>query len=148
MGKNKIIIISGPSNAGKDTLIDKLIVDFKDQHLSKSQYFTTRSKLRAGEKKTKFFISESEFEDKLQKGEIPNYLWGQVGDYRVGYDPQEFLGENPLLINIDDKKARKLRTELQSKGADVFTIFLHASQETRILRYRLREGLLFEDEAK
>jgi guanylate kinase len=104
--------------------------------------------LRSNEKKTDYFISEQEFQDKLDSGKIPNYLWGQVADYRVGYDPKEFSKAQVVLINVDDKKARKLKAEFESKGGETLTIFVHASEQQRIQRYRVRGSLLFEDEAR
>lgn len=74
MGKNKgrLIIISGPSGAGKGTIVDNLLLRLNNLTLSVSA--TTR-KMRAYEKQGReyFFVSLQQFEHMIANGEFLEY---------------------------------------------------------------------------
>ena len=80
MSKGLLIILSGPSGVGKGTVRQEL---FKDEtlNLAYSISMTTR-KPRPNEKEgvDYFFVSEKEFEDKIEKGELLEYA-KFVGNY-------------------------------------------------------------------
>ena len=73
VSKGLLIILSGPSGVGKGTVRQEL---FKDEtlNLAYSISMTTR-KPRPNEKEgvDYFFVSEKEFEDKIEKGELLEY---------------------------------------------------------------------------
>lgn len=74
MSKNKgrLIIISGPSGAGKGTIVDNLLLRLNNLTLSVSA--TTR-KMRAYEKQGReyFFVSLQQFEQMIANGEFLEY---------------------------------------------------------------------------
>ncbi len=68
---SKIFIISGPSGAGEDSVIEGLRKYFKIERVITT---TTRS-MRAGESQRKpyYFISQKEFEKKIERDELAEY---------------------------------------------------------------------------
>lgn len=67
-----LIVISGPSGVGKDTICNELVKRHKEIHLSISM--TTREK-RSNEKDGKdyFFVTKEEFENKIKNDELLEY---------------------------------------------------------------------------
>src|SRR4051812_32189447 len=106
----KCIIVSGPTAAGKDTVIDSIIekVESQGKSIYKARYYTTRTELRPGENpKDKYFLSEQAFQSKLREGEI--IFSDRVSDYQVGYAATEFDRDDNVIVNIDSKHALELK---------------------------------------
>jgi len=105
-----LIIISAPSGTGKSTLCKKLI-----HHLPKACYsvsVTTRHP-RHGEVDGRdyFFVSKSEFENKINRGQLAE--WALVHGYYYG-TPGDFLKRNlakgkDVILDIDVRGAMKLK---------------------------------------
>ena len=70
--KGNLIVISGPSGAGKGTIISKLIEDNDDVWLSVSM---TSRDIRSNDipNETYFFVSKDEFEKRIKDGEFLEY---------------------------------------------------------------------------
>ncbi len=107
-----LIIISAPSGTGKSTLCRKLIGHLPEACYSVSA--TTR-KPRRGEVEGKdyFFVSESEFKDKIKRGELAE--WALVYGHYYG-TPKDFLERNlakgkNVILDIDVRGAMKLKKE-------------------------------------
>ena len=71
MSKGKLIIVSGPSGIGKDTVVEEYL---KRNDAYKSVSCTSR-KIREGDiiDKTYHFITKEEFENKIRNGEFLEY---------------------------------------------------------------------------
>ena len=122
VSKGLLIILSGPSGVGKGTVRQEL---FKDEtlNLAYSISMTTR-KPRPNEKEgvDYFFVSEKEFEDKIEKGELLEYA-KFVGNY---YGTPRFYVDELL------KEGKNVVLEIEVQGAlqvmakcpDALTIFL------------------------
>lgn len=104
--KGKIIAISSPSGGGKTSIVKKILTDFPQIIFSVSA--TTRPK-RANEKNgvEYFFISESEFEQKIKNDEFIE--WERFYDYYYG------TLKSFVLDNIDS--GRSVLFEVDVKGA-------------------------------
>ncbi|MCL2627241.1 MAG: guanylate kinase [Oscillospiraceae bacterium] len=119
--KGKLVIISGPSGAGKGTVIKKLLELCPNLKFSVSA--TTRAP-RPGETDgvEYFFLSKEKFEDMIEKDSFLE--WAEyVGDY-YGTPRQ------PIYDNIDDGHTVILDIEVQGarqvmqKEPDAVTIFI------------------------
>lgn len=146
----KTIIICGPTASGKDSVADEIFKETEKLYPGKvgmAKYFKTRVP-RPDEKDDGYFISEKNFQDKRESGEIPDWLWGKVSNYRVGYNSSEFSKSEIVIINIDDDKARKLKELVQSQNGQSLNIFLHAPEDVRVNRFMRREGWLIYEPAE
>jgi guanylate kinase len=106
-----LIVLSGPSGAGKGTICKKLL---KETNIQYSISATTR-KARPGEEDGRdyFFISKEEFENKLQENGFLE--WAQVYDNYYG-TPKQFVEEvlaqgKDCILEIDPQGAKKVKEE-------------------------------------
>lgn len=137
----KIIIVAGPSNAGKDAVIDFMLEELNKENpgsVSKSRYFTTRKEDRSGEVKDEYFLTDEKFNEKVKKGEI--VFKGLNSDYQVGYSAKEFEKTENVLVNIASKFVKPFKKYVKEKGGHTFSIFLWAPREVRVQRHMRREG--------
>ena len=121
--KNKIIIISSPSGAGKTTLCKMILKKTKNIILSIS--FTSRSKrLNEVDGKDYFFVSKEKFL-KLKEN---NYFIESCNNFNNYYGSpiKNIKNANSLncniLFDIDWKGARKIRNKF--KKTDIIDIFI------------------------
>ena len=79
--KGKLLVFSAPSGAGKTTIVRSVLQEFPDLAFSISA--TTRKKRESEiEGKHYFFISEEEFQKKIEKNEFVE--WEKFYDYYYG----------------------------------------------------------------
>ena len=121
--KNKIIIISSPSGAGKTTLCKMLLKKNKNIILSIS--YTSRSKrLNEVDGKDYYFVSKEKF-SKLEKN---NYFIESCNNFNNYYGSpiknikKANLLNNNILFDIDWKGARKIRKKFRK--TDIIDIFI------------------------
>ena len=121
--KNKIIIISSPSGAGKTTLCKMLLKKIKNIILSIS--YTSRSKrLNEVDGKDYYFVSKEKF-SKLKK---KNYFIESCNNFNNYYGSpiknikKANLLNNNILFDIDWKGARKIRKKFRKN--DIIDIFI------------------------
>lgn len=132
--RGMLIVLSGPSGSGKDTIIKKLIS--KDKNISISVSATTRSP-RKGEidGKDYFFMSREEFNAMIDEGNMIEYTeycgnyYGTCNDYI-----RDKLSKNDdiiLEIEIDG------RSQIKDKYNDCISIFImppsFETLETRLM---------------
>lgn len=103
------IVISGPSGAGKTTLVDELVK--RDSWLKASVSATTRPP-REGEAEgdAYFFVSEAEFEalkaeNLVEWAEVHGHLYGTPKDFV----DKELSGGRDVVLNIDVQGGAKVR---------------------------------------
>lgn len=141
MSSGFVLVLSGPSGAGKDTVIDELIKQDKDTVISISM--TTR-KPRPGEVDGKdyYFVSKEEFEENIKKGEMLEYA--KYGDNYYGTPMKPIRSwcadGKTVILKIEVQGARKIK----EKWPDVCTMFL-MPPSVYALRQRL-EGRKTESE--
>ena len=137
--KNKIIIISSPSGAGKTTLCKLLLKNMKNISLSIS--YTTRNK-RLSEKNGRdyFFITKDQF---LKLEEI-NYFIETAKNFKNFYgSPYKNIKNSNkknkhLLFDIDWKGARKIRKKF--KKEDVIDIFILPPSKSELKKRLIKRG--------
>ncbi len=130
--KNKLVIISSPSGAGKTTLCKLLLKKMKNIQLSIS--YTSRNK-RLNEKHGKdyFFVSEKKFKDLSEKNffietakNFGNYYGSPYKNIKKSKQKKEFL-----LFDIDWKGARKIRNNYSKKNIIDFFILPPSKSELK-----------------
>lgn len=121
MSKGRIFVIAGPSGAGKDTLIRKVVEGLEGFHCSVSA--TTR-KPREGEVDgvDYFFLPDSEFDTRERNGEFlehKNVYGNRYGTLRE--EVERYINEGvDVLLEIDVQGA----LDVKSKLAEALLIFI------------------------
>jgi guanylate kinase len=147
MGNKKgvLVLFSGPSGVGKDTVLD--IVLNKDKNLQKSISLTTRG-IRENEVDGKdyYFISTEKFEDMISHGQVLEYAKYGSNFYGTPKAPiDEWLGEGKtVILKIEVQGASKIK-ELYPDSVSIFV--LPPSMEELESRLRSR-GTESEDDIK
>ncbi|RKY31209.1 MAG: guanylate kinase [Candidatus Omnitrophota bacterium] len=135
MRKPKVFIISGPSGAGKTTLINRLFQKkFVKDNFLRGISFTTRKK-RRGEKEGRdyFFVDEKSFKDLKKKGfflETQKVLDDFYGTPRFFLEEAKRRGKN-LILCIDVKGGKYLKSKL--KKDKIITIFITVPHREELL---------------
>jgi guanylate kinase len=129
-----IFIISAPSGSGKSTLVSKVLQ--RDNRLRFSVSYTTR-KPRGREKpgESYVYISRSEFEDRVDRGEFLEHaeVFGNYyGTNRAVLEQAQQEGKD-LVLDIDVQGARQLRSRIP----EAVTVFILPPSRD-ILEQRLR----------
>lgn len=120
--KGILIVISGPSGAGKGTICSRLLEDNKNIWLSTSM--TTREP-RGAEKNGKeyFFVSKEEFEERIKRDEFLEYAIVHSNQYYG--TPKDKINEKlnngyDVILEIDIQGALKI----QDKISEALFIFI------------------------
>lgn len=121
LGKGLLIVISGPSGAGKGTLCKALLEKNKELKLSVS--CTTRSP-RTGEKEgaSYFFIDREKFDEMIGKEEFLEYaeVYGNYYGTPISYVNKTLEEGHNVILEIDIQGALKVK----SKFPDGVFIFI------------------------
>lgn len=133
--KPRLIVVSAPSGAGKTTLCERLIAEFKEK-IVLSISTTTRA-IRPYEKEGThyFFVSREEFQKRIDRGEFAE--WAHVhknlyGTARSTIDSNLKQGKH-VLFDIDVQGAMNLRAQY---GKRVLLVFIHPPS-LEVLKERL-----------
>lgn len=135
--KGKLFILSGPSGAGKGTVLKKLLAEFQGLRFSVSA--TTRPP-RLGEEggADYLFISHTEFERLIQEDALLE--WAKVHGHYYGTPRKAVLdlllaGEN-VILDIDTQGAQQLK----EKGLAAVFIFLAPPSQEELKRRLVARG--------
>jgi len=133
-----LVVISGPSGVGKDTLIERLRE--RDPSLRYSVSYTTR-KPRHGEVEgvSYFFVSRQRFEDLIKQGfflEYATYNGNYYGTPAAAVEEARAAGHD-ILLKIEVQGAAQVR----ERAPDAVFVFISPpSKEELVRRQERREG--------
>ncbi|HEV2593331.1 MAG TPA: guanylate kinase [Gaiellaceae bacterium] len=130
-----VFVVTGPSGAGKGTLIQLVLPRFPDLALAVSA--TTRERRPGEEDGVHYhFLTHDDFERRVQAGEFlewVDYVGNRYGTLRSEIDRLQGLGKAPLLeLETDGALRVKRRVE------NATTIFVKAPMEELDRRLRAR----------
>lgn len=139
-----LVVISGPSGVGKDTLIERLRE--LDPRLQYSISYTTR-KPRPGEKDgvSYFFVSRQKFEELVAQGfflEHAVYNGNYYGTPAAAVEEARASGRD-ILLKIEVQGAAQVRKRAPD---GVFIFIAPPSKEELVRRQELREGAVPDDD--
>jgi len=132
-----LVILSGCSGVGKNTIISRLLVDMEKYELLPT--YTTRE-MRENEEQGKpyYFISDEEFKGRLRDGEL--YESEIVHEHFYGTSRNLLLEKKKskkILIKDIDVKGTQNLVKLAKKDIDILTFFLYVKSKD-ILIERLK----------
>lgn len=117
-----LVLFSGPSGVGKDTVLD-IILD-KDENLQRSISLTTREK-RSGEidGEDYYFITKDEFSNMVEDGQVLEYAQYGENIYGTPKAPvDKWLKDGKtVILKIEVKGAQKIR-ELYPDALSIFLL--------------------------
>jgi guanylate kinase len=139
-----LVVISGPSGVGKDTLIERLRE--LDPSLQYSISYTTR-KPRPGERDgvNYFFVSRPKFEELVAQGfflEHAAYNGNYYGTPTAAMEEARAAGRD-ILLKIEVQGAAQVRKRAPD---GVFIFIAPPSKEELVRRQELREGAVPDDD--
>lgn len=131
-----LVLFSGPSGVGKDTVLD--VVLNKDKSLQKSISLTTRNiRVNETDGKDYYFISFPKFEDMISKGEVLEYA--QYGENMYGTPKapvDKWLSEGKTVILKIEVQGAKSIKEMYPDSVGVFLLPPSMEELERRLRSR------------
>ena len=139
IGSGLAFIVSGPSGAGKNSVIERVMADLPG--LSYSVSYTTRARREDEVEGVDYhYVSPQEFERLIAEGELiehVTYLGDQYGTGRAQIREVIERGED-VVLNIDVEGAKTLRPKGLIDGVTTVYVFLAPSSLDR-LEERLRK---------
>lgn len=141
--ESKLVIISGPSGAGKDTIVEKLIE--RDKRFSLSVSATTR-KPRPGEKhgENYYFISEEEFDRNINEQAFVEYAFYGTNRYgTLKSDVKEKIENGKTVILVIDVQGEENIKKMFPRALSIFIM----PPSSRTLEERLRRRCTDSEEA-
>ena len=130
-----VLVVTGPSGAGKGTLIHELVARVPEIEVTVSA--TTRERRRAEEDGREYwFLSDADFTERVERGEFLEYV-EYVSGHRYGTLRSELdrIAANGHVPLLELETVGALRVKHQVPGA--VTIFISARVDE--LEHRLRE---------
>ncbi len=136
---NKLLILAGPSAVGKTTVALR-IMDIEPSKFEFVRSATTRAPRGDGKDSEYIYLSDSEFRDALQKGEMLEYT--EYGEFLYGTPRSEIdrifsEGKYPLLV-LDINGVRSLK----DYNGDFTAFSVYFTEELSVLDGRLYERAL------
>ncbi|MHB8780338.1 MAG: guanylate kinase [Candidatus Geothermincolia bacterium] len=121
MPQGKVFVISGPSGAGKDTLVRGLLSSYETAAMAVTA--TTRAR-REGEREgvDYYFLSDEEFDERLARGAFLEWAWvhgNRYGTLRAEVERVLAAGRD-VVLRIDVQGAAAIKRQLP----EAVTVFI------------------------
>lgn len=133
---NKLIVLTGKTASGKDTIMLKLLARIPDL----KRIITTTSRTpRSGESNgvDYNFISAKDFQSKIKNNEFIEYV--KYGGNFYGTEKNQIIGNDSYLIwRIDPSRAGQVRELISNYFSKVIVIYLTVSDEIVLQRLKKR----------
>ena len=131
LNPGKLIVITGKTASGKDTVVSKLLSKYPD--LKKIVTTTTRTPRKGEVNEVDYnFITEAEFRQKISNGELIEYV--EYGGNLYGTEKNQLNSKENLIWKIDPSMAGKTK-ELFSNS---IVIYITADNQTILERLQKR----------
>ena len=143
-----LVILSGASGAGKDTIKKELIKRMKDVESLPS--YTSRPQ-RPGdvEGETYNFVTKSEFEEMIKNNEFYEYDIHHENYYGTSRKLlNEKINNNKVIVKDIDVNGTEHLVEILGKDTKIVTIFLRVSKDELKRRIEAREDKPSEEEVQ
>ena len=141
--KNKIIIISSPSGAGKTTLCKLLLKKMRNINLSIS-YTSRNQRLNEINGKDYFFVTKEKFKQLKNKNFFIETAINFDNHYGSPYKNLKNLKKKQILFDIDWKGARKIRKKVNRK--DIIDFFILPPSISELKKRLVKRGRDKKDE--
>ena len=141
--KNKIIIISSPSGAGKTTLCKLLIKKMLNVNLSIS-YTSRNQRLNEINGKDYFFVTKEKFKQLKNKNFFIETAINFDNHYGSPYKNLKTIKKKQILFDIDWKGARKIRKKVNRK--DIIDFFILPPSISELKKRLVKRGRDKKDE--
>ena len=141
----KLVLFSGPSGVGKDSVLD--IVLSKDKNLKKSISLTTRAiRDKETDGKDYYFISTDKFNEMIDNGQVLEFAQYGKNFYGTPKAPiDKWLSEGKtIILKIEVQGAKKIK-ELYPDAVGIFIMPPSMDELEKRLRFR---GTETEDDIK
>lgn len=134
---NKLIVLTGKTASGKDTVMAKILRELPDL---KRIVTTTSRPPRNGEKSgvDYNFISKEEFGRKIENGDFIEYV--EYGGNLYGTEKVQILNslDSNLIWRIDPSRAGKVRELVKDFTTNVTVVYLTTDDKTILQRLKAR----------
>lgn len=126
---NKLIVLTGKTASGKDTVMNKVLSRFPDL---KRVVSSTSRKQRNGEKDGKdyFFLNKEEFKRKIENDDFIEYV--EYAGNLYGTEKNQLIPESNLIWRIDPSRAGKIRDLIKDKN--ILVVYLTVDNATVLER--------------
>ena len=135
--KNKIIIISSPSGAGKTTLCKLLLKKMHNINLSIS-YTSRNQRLNEINGKDYFFVTKEKFNQLENKNFFIETAVNFGNHYGSPYKNLKISNKNQILFDIDWKGARKIRRKVDK--SDIIDFFILPPSINELKKRLIKRG--------
>lgn len=140
INERNLVIVSGPSGCGKDTVV-KLLMAMRDDVLLSTSCTTRKPRENEVDGVHYYFLTEQEFKDRIERGRMLEYTQYSGNWYGTPLDEieQKLVGGNTVVLIIEVKGAKNVK-EMCPESLCVFIVPPSIEALEERLRSRMTES--------